>query len=233
MLYDKGINFFMKTNQSMDLFGEALKAYSQGDRTKFYFKVSGKLFEHRLSRYFRKTSQLSKSEKKLISLSYGDILDVGCGTGNYIPLLAERGKVIGIDISPKIIEIAKKNGCKNCKVGDIFTFSATKKFDTITLLENNIGIGGNLDKTKKLLKKLSNLLKDDGQILAIVRRVPDKKFIAVKLQPVWKNKAGQKFGWIHLNINFLSDLCEHAWLNLKVLQGNQHGYLVKIIKKFI
>ena len=37
-----------------------------------------------LSRYFRKTNQLSELERKLISLSYGDILDVDCGTGNYI-----------------------------------------------------------------------------------------------------------------------------------------------------
>lgn len=221
----------MKTKQSMDLFGEALKAYSQGDRAKFYFKDNaGELFEHGLSRYFRKTSQLSKSERKLISLSYGDILDVGCGTGNYIPLLAKRGKVIGIDISPNIIEVAKKNGCKNCKVADIFIFPTSKKYNTITFLENNLGIGGNVDKTKKLLKKLSNLLKNDGQILAIARRVPDKKYVAVELKPVWKQKVGPKFGWIHLNINFLSDLCEQAGLHLKVLQGNQHSHLIKIVK---
>ncbi len=221
----------MKTKQSMGIFGEALKAYSQGDKAKFYLKSdSGELFEHGLNRYFRKTSQLSKSERKLISLSYGDILDVGCGTGNYIPLLAKRGKVMGIDISPNIIEVAKKNGCKNCKVADIFTYQTSKKYDTITFLENNLGIGGNVDKTKKLLEKISNLLKRDGQILAITRRVPNKKYVAVELKPVWKNKVGPKFGWINFNTNFLSDLCEPAGLHLKVLHGNKHSHLIKIVK---
>lgn len=221
----------MRIKQSMDLFGEALKAYSQGDRAKFYFKDnSEELFEHGLSRYFRKINHLSKSERKLISLSYGDILDIGCGTGNYIPLLAKRGKVIGIDISPNIIEVAKKNGCKNCKVADIFTFPTSKKYDTITFLENNLGIGGTIDKTKKLLKILSMILKNDGQILAITRRVPEKKYVAVELKPVWKQEVGPKFGWIHFNINFLSDLCEQAGLHLKVLQGNQHSHLIKIVK---
>lgn len=223
----------MRTKQSMDVFGEALKAYSRGDRTRFYFKDdSGELFEHKLNRYFRKANQISDLERKLISLSYGDILDVGCGTGNYIPLLTKRGKTLGIDISPNIIDVARKNGCKNCKVADVFALPATKKYDTITFLENNLGIGGTVGKTRKLLKKLSKLLKNDGQILAIARRVPNKKFVAVELKPVWKQKVGPKFGWIHLNINFLSSLCDKAGLTLKVLQGNQHSYLLRIVKKY-
>lgn len=216
----------------MDLFGLALKARSQGDKTKFYFQdSSGKLFEHKLNRYFRKTNQLSKLEKKLISLSRGDILDVGCGTGNYIPLLMKQGRVLGIDISPNIIDVAQENGFKNCKLADIFTFPTAKKYDTITFLENNLGLGGTVNKTKKLLKKISGLLKDGGQILAIASRVPDKKFIAAELRPVWKQKVGPKFGWIHFNIDFLSGLCDKAGLSLKVLQGNQHGYLLKIVKR--
>jgi len=221
----------MKTKQSMDVFGEALKAYYFGDKSKFFLKEpSGELSEHSLKRYFRKTSQLSKSERKLISLSYGDILDVGCGTGNYIPLLAKHGKVLGFDISQNVIDVAKMNGCKNCIVADIFTFPENKKYDTVTFLENNLGLGGSIDKTKKLLKKLSILLKKDGQILAISRNLQNKKYFSIELNPVWKNKIGPKFGWIHFNINFLSDLCEEAGLHLKVLQGNQHSCLVRIVK---
>lgn len=222
----------MKTKQAMDLFGEALKAYSQGDRARFYFQdESGKTFEHDLSRYFRKPGQLSKLERKLISLSYGNILDVGCGTAHYVPLLAERGNVLGIDISPNIIEVARQHGYECCRVACIFNFPTHKKYDTITLLENNLGLGGNLNKTRKLLKKLSSLLKNDGQIIAIIRNVSSKKYVALKLRPVWKNKAGPKFGWIHFNLNFLSDLCSRAGLHLKVIQGNQYSYLVKIVKK--
>ncbi len=221
----------MKTKQSMDVFGEALKAYYLGDRSKFYLKEpSGELSELSLKRYLRKSNQLSKSERKLISLSYGDILDVGCGTGNYIPLLAKRGKVLGFDISKNVIDVAKMNGCKNCIVADIFTFPKKKKYDTITFLENNLGLGGSINKTKKLLKKLSNILKTDGQILAISKNLRNKKYFAIELNPVWKDKIGPKFGWIHFNINFLSDLCEEAGLHLKVLQGNQHNCLVRIVK---
>lgn len=175
----------MKTKQSMDVFGEALKGYYLGDKSKFYLKEpSGKLSEHNLKRYFRKTNQFSKLERKLISLSYGDILDVGCGTGNYISLLAKRGKVLGFDISKNVIDVAKMSGCKNCIVADIFTFSEKKKFDTITFLENNLGIGGTINNTKKLLKKLSVLLKDNGQILAISRNLCNKDYFSIELNPV-------------------------------------------------
>ncbi|UCE24223.1 MAG: class I SAM-dependent methyltransferase [Candidatus Zixiibacteriota bacterium] len=222
----------MKTKQSMDLFGEALEAYSQGDRSPFYLKDrSGELSRTDLSRHFRKPDQLSKFEKKLISLAYGDILDVGCGTGNYIPLMSKRGRVLGLDRSPKVIDVAKKTGCKNCKVADIFTFSTATKYDTISFLGNNLGIGGTVNKTRKLLKKLSSLLKNDGQILAIGRRVIHKKFVEVQLRPVWKQQIGSRFDWIHISKDFLSDLCEQAGLRLKVLQGNQHYYLFRIVKK--
>lgn len=48
------------------------------------------------------------------------ILDVGCGTGHHVGLLNEQNvNVIGIDISPSMIEIAKKNYPNlNFKVGN-------------------------------------------------------------------------------------------------------------------
>jgi ubiquinone/menaquinone biosynthesis C-methylase UbiE len=43
-----------------------------------------------LSERFRPYSKLNLTEKKLISLSHGYILDVGCGTGNVIPALEKK-----------------------------------------------------------------------------------------------------------------------------------------------
>jgi len=69
----------------------------------------------------------------------------------------KRGKVIGIDISPTVIRVAKARGLKNCKVANIFTWKPRQKFDTIALIENNLGIAETPEKTKKLLKKLDAL----------------------------------------------------------------------------
>lgn len=216
----------------MDLFGEALKAYFYGDRSPFYLKDgSGRLFKTDLGRYFRRPNQLSRLERRLISMAYGDILDVGCGTGNYVPVLAKRGRVLGIDMSRAVINIAKKNGCKNCKVADIFTFPTTKKYDTITFFGNGLGIGGTESKAKRLFKKLASLVKDDGQILAVGRRVVHIDFIAAQLRPVWREQVGSRFAWIHMSRDFTTNLCKHAGLRVKVLRGNQHQYLFRIAKE--
>jgi SAM-dependent methyltransferase len=63
------------------------------------------------------------------------ILDAGCGTGNHAILLAKRGyKVTGIDLSEKMIKIAKEKANKNhveinFNVMDLRELKLNKKFD--------------------------------------------------------------------------------------------------------
>jgi len=54
--------------------------------------------KHFFSKYFKKK---------------GRLLDIGCGTGRTtIPLHKKRFKIVGIDLTPKMIENAKKNSKK-------------------------------------------------------------------------------------------------------------------------
>jgi len=218
--------------KAMDIFGEALSAFWKGDNSKFY------LLDQRdrkspidLGRYFRDYKQLSIVEKKLISLSYGDILDVGCATGYYIPFLMKRGKVVAIDISPIVIEIAKERGLNNCHVADISKFKSKRKFDTITLLENGLGMAGRANKVKSFLETLVNLLKKDGQILLISRRIENNDFFEVELRPFWKGKIGENFKWVHLNVGFITKLCREVKLNLKIIDKDESNYLIKISRQ--
>lgn len=215
-----------------DLFGQALYDHYKGEKKPFYLKVRGEKREHNIDRYFRPIKKLFGAEKRLISMCYGNILDVGCATGNYIPAMNKMGKVIGIDVSPSVIKIAKENGIKNCSVANIFSFKSARKFDCITLLENNIGMGGDVDGTKKLLRKLSSLLKDDGQILIIMsKRSGEKDFLINEVTPVYKGVKGKSFKWINFNPKFLNKLCNELSLNLKVLNTSPHYSFAKITKK--
>lgn len=219
--------------KSMDVFGQALLDYSNGDKDKFFFEDSkGNRYQHPLRKYFRDFKKFTKLEKKIISKAKGNILDLGCGTGNYIPYLKKKGKVLGIDISPNVIKVAKKRyRLKNVKVADIFKFITNQKFDTIVLLENNLGMAGTLRKTKQLLHVLRNLLKKNGQILTNVRNVPKGTYFVGELKPVWKERKGQKFKWISFNAKFLKELCEDAGFNLEILERDRYNYLAKITKK--
>lgn len=219
--------------KSMDLFGKALLAYANGDKNKFFFvDSSGNKYEHLLSKYFRDYKQFTKFERKIISLSHGNILDLGCGTGNYIPYLMKRGKVLGIDISPIIIQIAKKKyRLNNVKVANIFNFKTAKKFDTIVLLENNLGLGGTIPKTKKLLRILANLLNKNGQILTNGKNIPDRDYFVGELTPSYQDITGPSFKWISFNTKYLRELCGELNLRLEIIDKNKYQYLVKITRK--
>ncbi|MBC7615283.1 MAG: class I SAM-dependent methyltransferase [Pedobacter sp.] len=60
------------------------------------------------------------------------IIDLGCGTGKHVKLLAKRGfKVTGLDKSKEMIAIAKKDSDLEFILGDIATFKLKKRFDVV------------------------------------------------------------------------------------------------------
>ena len=84
----------------------------------------------------------NKIKKELAGIIKKDmaVLDLGCGTGVTTRYIAELGaKVVGVDLSPKLIEFARANSNhKNIKyfVGDITDYNFNKrKFDVICLTD--------------------------------------------------------------------------------------------------
>ncbi|MFH1294541.1 MAG: methyltransferase domain-containing protein [Candidatus Aenigmatarchaeota archaeon] len=214
--------------ESFDLFGEALMAYLHGDRNEFYFEdKQGKKYEQSLPGYFDKNRPFTKLEGKIISLSGGRILDLGCGAGGFMPSLMKKGEVHGIDISPNMIRICKDRGLKNVEVADIFKFRSKVKFDTIVLLDENLGFGGTIENTKKLLEKLSNLLSAHGQILANGGDV-EKDYLIREFRAVWKRKHGPWFKWMKFNSRFLVKLCGEQGLKAEIIERDRSRYAVKI-----
>jgi SAM-dependent methyltransferase len=107
----------------------------------------------------------------LLNLKKGDILELGCGSGNDIKFLSKRGfNVTGIDISEKAINIDKINNknSKNVKfiVGDVQNNLPNKTYDIIydRGCIHNIKIEDNL---KNIFEILSNKLKFKGKIIII------------------------------------------------------------------
>ena len=93
------------------------------------------------------------------------VLDAGCGTGHFCKLLNERGasKVIGIDISGAMIEVAKQN-CPSVEFRseDISIQSLEK--ETFDLIICALVLGHILD-IRPALENLASSLKKGGTIL--------------------------------------------------------------------
>ncbi len=96
------------------------------------------------------------------------ILDVGCGTGNFSIKLAEMGcKVIGIDISSEMLEIAKEKAKKRgldieFHVMDVYRLEfEDNTFDGVF----SMAAFEFIEKPKKAYKEMYRVLKLNGQLL--------------------------------------------------------------------
>ena len=100
--------------------------FSNRDLIKYYLSCGIRKYEKMIFRKFLRKNQ--------------EILDVCCGVGRVSIYLAKKGhKVVGIDINPKLIRIAKKlsKNIKNCKFyrADILKLNLKKLFDACIVMD--------------------------------------------------------------------------------------------------
>ena len=98
------------------------------------------IFQEAINKFFRKSTRLRflKTIEACYPIEGKTVLDVGCGPGYYAVALARLGarKVLGVDISPAMIELAKEHA-KAAKVdnlcefivADFTRFPVAEKFD--------------------------------------------------------------------------------------------------------
>lgn len=213
----------------MDLFGEALTDYKNNETVEFYLiDSSGKNQVHNLSRYFRSSNKLSKLEYKLASLTSGKVLDVGSATANYFPAFNSQD-IIGIEISDALVKLAKTDG-KKCICTNIFDFEASDKYNTITFLENNLGMAGSIPRLKLLFNKLDELLAKDGCILVMQKKV-NFKYASFTLVSEYKHKKSAKFKWLNMSTKYLRKVCNNAGFKIDIIGKNKEYNLLKITRK--
>ena len=117
-----------------------------------------------------------------------NILEVGCGTGNYTRILLDRGYgVTATDIFENMLEIARRK-C-NCKLikGDIRDISLNENFDVCIAM---FAVMGYITKNTDIIKALNNIhrhLKPNGVFvfdvwngLAVMRIIPEQRMKEVE-----------------------------------------------------
>jgi len=164
--------------------------------------------------------KLNNSRGKVVAQinKYGlfhQVLDVGCGDGNFSNALAKQFKhsnIKGIDIVPSYIDAAIQKYRKDnltFKVGNFY--DEKQKYDLITLFLAMT----ELLKTKKIeniLKKLSDRLNDEG-IIVIVDEFEDDYTNSDDITGLKVNKS---LGYKYLNSQEFIKGCQKN--NLKVLE---------------
>ncbi len=129
---------------------------------------------------------------------YDDLLDVGCGLGDFIFKIRRSGhlgRLVGIDMSVDVIANAKAESAR-CGLGAEFRVGNAENldypsscFDCVTALHV---IGPN--DPEKVIAEMGRVLKANGSIL-----IATNSRMSYPILEKLKEKARQRFGWFHAN----------------------------------
>lgn len=179
---------------------------------------------------FRPYVLMSGLEKKALEMCYGDILDVGAGSGCHSLHLQEMGKrVDSLDISPGCIEVMKRRLVRNPIHANVFSLD-TGQYDTVLMLMNGLGLCGTLDGLNLFFQHLPAILNHGGQLLAD----------STDLTALYDKAAGEGYKldgymgeteFVMSYQNSISDPFDWLYVDYQTLQiiANQHGMQCELV----
>lgn len=141
----------------------------------------------------KKSKSFASLLKKTIRTESLKILEIGCGTGEYTKYIGRyfpKSKIIGLDISDKIIEVARDK-CKSLKNVSFVTQSAYKtnfkdeQFDVVC----GFYVLHHL-KSAKLSKEILRVLKKEGYVYFCEPNLLNPIVYLIKSNKILKKMAG-------------------------------------------
>ncbi|AEA45858.1 class I SAM-dependent methyltransferase [Fluviicola taffensis] len=191
---------------------------------------------------FRKFDEMPAIEQKALSLAKGHVLDVGAGAGIHATYLQDQGlKIDCIDISEGAVDFLQSNGL-NAEQKNFFDLSG-KKYDTILMLMNGIGIAGKLSNLEKTLEHAKTLLNPGGKILcdssdihslyededgALWIDLNTEYYGNFRFQMKYKKEKGPWFDWLYVDFDNLFQASKTVGLKaVRVMEEDDH-YLAEL-----
>ena len=95
-----------------------------------------------------------------------DLLDVACGTGGHIPYLSNTFRVEGLDLDPRMVEIARaKHRDVPFHVGDMLDFDLGRQFDVVVSLFSSIAYVRTPDRLGMAVRNLARHVRPGGVLV--------------------------------------------------------------------
>lgn len=234
-------------NAINDVFGNAIEDYYNQPQNQIIHVHSPDFEDDEIlvSYLFRDFTKMPAIEQQALQLCKGKILDVGCGAGSHsLYLQNQKLDVLGIDTSPKSLEICVKRGVKSIQHINFFELQ-NKEFDTLLFMMNGIGIVGRMEHIHRFFEQIKKVLKPNGQILLdssdlsylyedTEEDIYDSPFYygEMEYQISFKQYKSKPFYWLYLDFNSLT-MCAalHGFTTEKIMDGDHFDYLARLTYK--
>jgi SAM-dependent methyltransferase len=227
-----------------DILGRAISDYYNYERNHILWvhDKHGPKVEMPVATYFRNENKMPALELAALDLCTGKVLDIGAGAGSHTLALEDRGiKVMAMDISPLAVEVMTMRGVTKAIEQDIFLFSG-KKFDTLLLLMNGIGLCGNIEGLRRFLNHAKKLLRPGGQLIFDSSDVAylfeddipvlDHYYGEIACRYEYRRQKSDWFTWLYIDRNTLEMVAEDEGWNMELITEDESGqYLARLTLK--
>jgi SAM-dependent methyltransferase len=118
--------------------------------------------------YFEPVRRWPAVERRALRFARGRVLDVGVGAGRVSLELQRRGhQVVGIDVSPGALEVARERGVEDARLVPFERVGAELgPIDTVVMYGNNFGLFGTGERGPRLLRRLHRVTRPGARIVA-------------------------------------------------------------------
>jgi SAM-dependent methyltransferase len=159
-------------------------------------------------------SDPSAEEVDVLARAVAPVLDVGCGPARHTATLVRRGvPALGIDVAASAVSLARRRGAPVLRRSVFDPLPGEGAWATALLLDGNIGIGG---APGSLMRRLRELLRDDGRVLTEVER-PGVPSGALRVRIEGRGRATSWFPWALVGADRLGWLADRTGFDLTEL----------------
>jgi SAM-dependent methyltransferase len=157
------------------------------------------------------------------------LLELACGTGAILKILAKSYDVVGLDVSPHMLSLARKK-LPNVRFyrKDMVRFDLATKFDVIICVFDSINHVLRFADWKKIFRNAARHLEQDGLFLFDINT--QAKLERLINAPTWVHKFGRNLEFI----NVTDGRRGIANWNIRVFEhrrGNKYGVFEEDIKE--
>ncbi len=235
----------------IDIIGRACHDYYNHPDENLQIKVWSNIVETDyipVSHFFRDYEDMPALEQTALRHCRGRVLDMGAGAGSHALWLQKQElEVWAAEISPGACEVMKQRGVGNILQQDIFKLPGNKKYDTLLMLMNGIGMVGTLNRLKGFFTLARRLLAPGGQILvdssdlrylflqddgSILINLNDRYYGEVEYRMNYGEEKGRRFPWLFIDDQLLAHYAENNGFRFEKLQeGDHYDYLARMTTK--